>query len=77
MLIIMIIIDRTIDFHKKKAVMITRVLDLADLLKKSLFLFGPRVTGKSSLIKQQFQEKALILNLLDTQFFFASQWCTL
>jgi uncharacterized protein len=45
-----------------------RSLNLSSLLnKKSFFLFGPRATGKSFLIKQQLKGKALIINLLDTQ----------
>jgi predicted AAA+ superfamily ATPase len=42
-----------------------RLLNLANLLnKKSFFLFGPRATGKSSLIRQQLGSEALILDLL-------------
>lgn len=41
-----------------------RVLDLKNLVdKKSLFLFGPRSTGKTTLLKAQFSENAII-NLL-------------
>ena len=44
---------------------ITRLLNLSELLtKKSFFLFGPRSTGKSLLIKKQLEDRALILNLL-------------
>lgn len=43
---------------------IQRILNLQDLLKKkSLFLFGPRSTGKTSLIKHQL-EPAININLL-------------
>lgn len=42
-----------------------RILDLALLLnKKSHFLFGPRSTGKSYLIRQTFENKHPIINLL-------------
>ena len=44
---------------------INRILDLKSLLaKKSAFLFGPRQTGKTELIRQQFQEHKYY-NLLD------------
>ncbi|MDF1759316.1 MAG: ATP-binding protein [Coxiellaceae bacterium] len=44
---------------------IDRYLQLKPLLqKKSFFLMGPRATGKTSLIKQQFADQALIINLL-------------
>lgn len=42
-----------------------RILDLNKLLKdKSFFLFGPRATGKSTLIHTQLGDEALILDLL-------------
>lgn len=42
-----------------------RYLDLSSLIsKKSFFLFGPRSTGKTSLIKAQLGEKALVIDLL-------------
>lgn len=45
--------------------MYQRLLKLAPLLAKSnYFLFGPRATGKSSLIKAQLEE-SLVFNLLD------------
>ena len=45
--------------------MYTRKLDLKSLLlKNNFFLFGPRATGKTSLIKAQLPD-ALIFNLLD------------
>jgi len=44
---------------------IRRTLDLKQLIqKKSHFLFGPRGTGKSSLIQQQLGNSALIVDLL-------------
>ena len=44
---------------------IPRILELSDSLKKkSLFLFGPRQTGKSSLIRHTLP-KAKVFNLLD------------
>jgi predicted AAA+ superfamily ATPase len=47
-----------------------RQLDLKTLLKKkSFFLFGPRATGKSYLIKHQLGKDAVVLNLLQTQLF--------
>lgn len=49
---------------------LTRLLNLPNLLKKkSFFLFGPRATGKSSLIRQQFQDNVPVLNLLDSRLF--------
>lgn len=50
---------------------IARILDLKALLaKKSHFLFGPRQTGKSSLIRHQLAG-ARVYNLLDTATFLA------
>lgn len=44
---------------------LSRILNLPDLLsKKSHFLFGPRATGKSYLIRQQFDKDILVINLL-------------
>lgn len=49
---------------------IQRLLNLTDLLnKKSFFLFGPRATGKTSLIKHQLQEDYLRIDLLRSQYF--------
>jgi len=49
---------------------IDRYLNLPTLLeKKSFFLFGPRATGKSTLIRQQLLEKATIIDLLDSRLF--------
>lgn len=46
--------------------MYERLLDLNNLLKKkSFFLFGPRASGKSFLIRQQLSRGCIILNLLD------------
>ncbi len=45
-----------------------RTLDLNALLsQKSHFLFGPRATGKSSLIRHQLSGQATVINLLDSQ----------
>lgn len=45
--------------------MLDRSLDLCNLLKKkSFFLFGPRATGKSTLIKQQLAKTCLVIDLL-------------
>lgn len=52
-----------------------RFLNLLELLKKkSFFLFGPRATGKTYLIKQQLegtgsQPKAIVINLLKSNIF--------
>lgn len=49
---------------------IKRYLDLNVLLKKkSFFLFGPRSTGKTSLIKQQLTEEYLRIDLLRSDLF--------
>lgn len=46
---------------------INRILDIKQLVrKKSYFLFGPRATGKSSLIKHEIGNQALIIDLLHT-----------
>lgn len=47
-----------------------RTLDLTGLLKKkSFFLLGPRATGKSTLIRQQLSQSAIIIDLLDSRLF--------
>ncbi|MDB2592194.1 AAA family ATPase [Gammaproteobacteria bacterium] len=47
-----------------------RKLDLANLLKKkSFFLFGPRSTGKSSLINHQLLANSLVIDLLKGDLF--------
>ena len=47
-----------------------RILDLNNLLaKKSFFLFGPRSTGKSTLIRRQLSEKATLIDLLDSRLY--------
>ncbi len=49
---------------------LTRLLDLNALLaKKSFFLFGPRATGKSTLIKQQLADQYLVINLLRNEMY--------
>ena len=49
---------------------IPRTLNLQKLLdKKSFFLFGPRSTGKSTLIKEQLSGSAQLIDLLDGQTF--------
>ncbi len=49
---------------------VERILDLPSLLsKKSFFLFGPRATGKSTLIKRQLGAHATIIDLLDSRFY--------
>lgn len=47
---------------------IERILDLKQLVtKKSHFLFGPRGTGKSSLIQHDLGDNALVLDLLHSE----------
>jgi len=47
-----------------------RTLDLKNLLnKKSFFLFGPRATGKSTLVKSQLSEIATVIDLLDSRLY--------
>ena len=49
---------------------IMRQLQLGPLLaRKSFFLFGPRATGKTTLIGQQLAQKATIIDLLDSRYF--------
>ena len=49
---------------------IIRQLQLAPLLEmKSFFLFGPRSTGKTTLIRQQLPKTATIIDLLDSRYF--------
>ncbi|MEO1766426.1 ATP-binding protein [Thiobacter aerophilum] len=47
---------------------IARTLDLKSLLaRKSFFLFGPRATGKSTLIRSQLGDRAFVIDLLDSR----------
>lgn len=47
-----------------------RSLNLPNLLeKKSFFLFGPRATGKSFLIRMQFPDDVPVINLLKSDYF--------
>lgn len=47
-----------------------RHLNLQELLaKKSFFLFGPRTTGKSTLISQQLSDSVRVIDLLDSRFY--------
>ena len=47
-----------------------RVLNLSSLLsKKSFFLFGPRATGKSTLIRKELGESVLVIDLLNARFY--------
>jgi predicted AAA+ superfamily ATPase len=49
---------------------IDRQLQITPLLaKKSFFLFGPRTTGKSTLIRQQLADTATVIDLLDSRIF--------
>ena len=54
----------------EKPVYLKRTLDLKPLLqKKSFFLLGPRATGKTRLIAQQFKDQATVVNLLRSDVF--------
>ncbi len=47
-----------------------RILNLPKLLKnKSFFLFGPRSTGKTYLIRKQLNEKGILIDLLKTELY--------
>ena len=47
-----------------------RALDVQSLVKKkSLFLLGPRATGKSFLIRQQLGDRAAVIDLLRSDIF--------
>jgi len=47
-----------------------RSLELAKLIdKKSCFLFGPRSTGKTTLIQKELADEALVVNLLKSQYY--------
>lgn len=46
--------------------MISRILQLSNELDGSIFLFGARQTGKSTLLRQQFPD-AIYIDLLDTE----------
>jgi predicted AAA+ superfamily ATPase len=49
---------------------VKRQLQLAPLLAmNSFFLFGPRATGKTTLIRQELAETATIIDLLDSRYF--------
>lgn len=49
---------------------VERQLQLPDLLeKKSIFLFGPRGVGKTSLVRAQLQGRAIVLDLLRSSLF--------
>lgn len=49
---------------------VDRTLKLTELLdRKSFFLFGPRATGKSTLVRQQLSGSATIIDLLDSRIF--------
>jgi len=49
---------------------IQRALDLPKLLaRKSYFLFGPRGTGKSFLIREQLRSQAVVIDLLRSELF--------
>jgi uncharacterized protein len=49
---------------------IKRHVNIRELLKeKSFFLFGPRATGKTFLIRNQLSDDALLIDLLRTEYF--------
>ncbi len=49
---------------------VERTIDLKNLLgRKSFFLFGPRATGKSTLVNRQLSDTATIIDLLDSRLF--------
>ncbi len=51
--------------------MLDRTLNLDNLLKKkSFFLFGPRATGKSTLLRRTFADRYLIIDLLRSDLYF-------
>lgn len=56
--------------QRGRSMEIQRELQIAPLLaKKSFFLFGPRATGKTTLIHQQLAKTATIIDLLDSRYF--------
>jgi len=55
---------------QENSVYLQRYLNLSALLKqKSFFLFGPRATGKTSLIREQLAQNVLSINLLRSDLF--------
>ena len=63
----MIINNYVVDYQKDKGVFYKRKLNLRQLLKKkSFFLFGPRATGKTTLIHHNLS-KAKVYDLLDSE----------
>jgi len=47
-----------------------RILNLQKILsKKSFFLFGPRATGKSTAVRQQLSDSAMVVDLLDSRMY--------
>jgi hypothetical protein len=49
---------------------LSRALKLKEIAsKKSLFLFGARATGKSTLLKSTFGDEALFINLLNSRLY--------
>lgn len=62
------------DTLKPMTAYIHRQLDLVPILRqKSCFLFGPRQTGKSSLVRHLFKDEAVFIDLLDDEIFLRLQ----
>lgn len=47
--------------------MLQRILQLSNELNSSIFLFGARQTGKSTLLRQQFGSDSIYIDLLDSE----------
>lgn len=47
--------------------MLQRILQLSNGLNSSIFLFGARQTGKSTLLRQQFGSNSIYIDLLDSE----------
>jgi predicted AAA+ superfamily ATPase len=49
---------------------IARQIEITPLLAKtSFFLFGPRATGKTTLVRRQLADVATVIDLLDSRYF--------
>ena len=47
--------------------MLPRILQLINELDGSIFLFGARQTGKSTILRQQFGKDSIYIDLLDSE----------